>query len=110
MRVKVLLIGILMLSASLAGCFKDDAPPLPPPEPTLPDGVFIPGPDGESLSQDLYQPLNHNNEYSSVGEDGAEPSLGVTSSGCIFFIAFEKVMRSCDHGESWEGVAGAMCA
>ena len=60
MRVKVLLVGILMLSASLAGCFKDDASPLPPPEPTLPDGVFITGPDGESLSLDLYQPLNLN--------------------------------------------------
>ena len=110
MRVKVLLVGILMLSASLAGCFKDDAPPPPPPEPTLPDGVFITGPDGESLSLDLYQPLDLNFVFSSVGEDGAEPSLGVTSSGCIFFIAFEKVMRSCDHGESWEDVAGPMCA
>jgi len=110
MRVKVLLVGILMLSASLAGCFKDDGPPPSPPEPTLPDGVFITGPDGESLSLDLYQPLNLNFVFSSVGEDGAEPSLGVTSSGCIFFIAFEKVMRSCDHGESWEDVAGPMCA
>ena len=99
-----------MLSASLAGCFKDDGPPPSPPEPTLPDGVFITGPDGESLSLDLYQPLNLNFVFSSVGEDGAEPSLGVTSSGCIFFIAFEKVMRSCDHGESWEDVAGPMCA
>ncbi len=110
MRVKVLLVGILMLSASLAGCFKDDAPPSPPPEPTLPDGVFITGPDGESLSLDLYQPLNLNFVFSNVGEEGAEPSLGVTSSGCIFFIAFEKVMRSCDHGQSWEDVAGPMCA
>ena len=110
MRVKVLLVGILMLSASLAGCFKDDGPPPSPPEPTLPDGVFITGPDRESLSLDLYQPLNLNFVFSSVGEDGAEPSLGVTSSGCIFFIAFEKVMRSCDHGESWEDVAGPMCA
>ena len=32
-------------------------------------------------------------KFSDVGEDGAEPSIGVTSSGCIFFIAFEKVMR-----------------
>ena len=110
MRVKVLLVGILMLSASLAGCFKDDAPSPPPPEPTLPDGVFITGPDGESLSLDLYQPLNLNFVFSNVGEDGAEPSIGVTSSGCIFFIAFEKVMRSCDHGQSWEDVAGPMCA
>ncbi|HIM86399.1 MAG TPA: hypothetical protein EYM56_01140, partial [Candidatus Poseidoniales archaeon] len=39
--------------------------------------------------------------FSDVGEEGAEPSIGVTSSGCIFFIAFEKPMRSCDHGETW---------
>ncbi len=110
MQAKVLLVGILMLSASLAGCFKDNTPPPPPPEPTLPDGVFITGPDGESLSLDDYQPLKLNFVFSNVGEDGAEPSIGVTSSGCIFFIAFEKVMRSCDHGESWEDVAGPMCA
>ena len=110
MRAKVLLIGILMLSASLAGCFKEDPPPSPPEEPSLPDGFFLTGPDGENLSLTLYQPLNLSFVFSSVGEDGAEPSIGVTSSGCIFFIAFEKVMRSCDHGQSWEDVSGWMCA
>ena len=110
MRAKVLLIGILMLSASLAGCFKPDPPPPPPEEPTLPDGIFLTGPNGENLSLALYQPLNLSFVFSSVGEDGAEPSIGVTSSGCIFFIAFEKVMRSCDHGQSWEDVSGWMCA
>ena len=88
MRAKVLLIGILMLSASLAGCFKPDPPPPPPEEPTLPDGIFLTGPYGENLSLALYQPLNLSFVFSSVGEDGAEPSIGVTSSGCIFFIAF----------------------
>ena len=110
MRAKVLLIGILMLSASLAGCFKEDPPPSPPEEPSLPDGIFLTGPNGENLSLALYQPLNLSFVFSSVGEDGAEPSIGVTSSGCIFFIAFEKVMRSCDHGQSWEDVSGWMCA
>ena len=48
---------------------------------------------------------------SSVGEDAAEPSIGITSSGCIFFIAFEKVMRSCDYGETWEEKQDpALCA
>ena len=28
----------------------------------------------------------------------------------IFFIAFEKVMRSCDYGQSWEEVTGPECA
>ena len=40
--------------------------------------------------------------FSNVGEDGPEPSIGITSSGCIFFIAMELPMRSCDHGLSWE--------
>ena len=47
-------------------------------------------------------PLDMEFFSSSVGEDAAEPSIGVTSTGCIFFIAFEKVMRSCDYGGSWE--------
>ena len=45
-----------------------------------------------------------------MGEEGAEPSIGITSSGCIFFIAFEKVMRSCDFGQSWEEVTGPECS
>ena len=47
-------------------------------------------------------PLDMEFFASSVGEDAAEPSIGITSTGCIFFIAFEKVMRSCDYGGSWE--------
>ena len=96
-----------MLSAPLSGCFGNDATPSPPEEPSLPEGIFVTGPDG--LSVDV-PPLPMIFNFSDVGEDGAEPSLGITSSGCIFFIAFEKVMRSCDHGESWEDVSGPQCA
>ena len=72
---------------------------LPPPEePSLPDGTFVTGPDGLEIEG---EPLPMNFVFSDVGEEGAEPSIGVTSSGCIFFIAFEKPMRSCDHGETW---------
>lgn len=39
---------------------------------------------------------------SDLGVDGAEPSVGVTSSGCIFYAAFHRVMRSCDLGLSWD--------
>ena len=53
MRAKVLLVGLLMLSASLAGCFKEDPPPSPLEEPPLPDGFFLTGPDGENLSLTL---------------------------------------------------------
>ena len=34
----------------------------------------------------------------------------MTSTGCIFFIAMEKVMRSCDYGETWEEVQGPACS
>ena len=50
-------------------------------------------------------PLPLNFIFSDVGEDGPEPSIGITSSGCIFFIAMEKPMRSCDHGQTWNNVA-----
>jgi PKD repeat protein len=45
---------------------------------------------------------------SPVGASGAEPSVGITSSGCIFFAAFEDVRRSCDAGASWSSVAGPL--
>ena len=96
-----------MLSAPLSGCFGNDTPPSTPEEPSLPEGIFVTGPDG--LPVDV-EPITMSFNFSDVGEDGAEPSLGVTSSGCIFFIAFEKVMRSCDHGETWEDVSGPQCA
>ena len=50
-------------------------------------------------------PLEIDYIFSDVGETGKEPSIGVTSSGCMFFIAMEKPMRSCDYGASWENTA-----
>jgi len=52
-----------------------------------------------------YPPLELEFVLSIVGETGPEPSIGITSSGCMFFIAMEKPMRSCDHGETWENTA-----
>ena len=50
-------------------------------------------------------PLEIDYIFSDVGETGKEPSIGVTSNGCMFFIAMEKPMRSCDYGASWENTA-----
>lgn len=36
-----------------------------------------------------------------VGEQGPEPSIGVDSSGAIYFQAMEKTMKSTDGGASW---------
>ncbi|MDP6324922.1 MAG: hypothetical protein QF684_05100, partial [Candidatus Thalassarchaeaceae archaeon] len=101
MRARALLLVFLMLSATLSGCFGNEGPAIQEEEPPSADGVFVTGPDGLPVDVDPL-PLVFN--FSDVGEDGPEPSLGVTSSGCIFFIAMEKVMRSCDYGESWEEV------
>jgi hypothetical protein len=40
-----------------------------------------------------------------TGVSGAEPSLGVTSNGHIFYVAYEKVLRSSDHGHTWTQVS-----
>jgi len=94
------IVAVLLVS----GCLHEDIapPPLPPEEPSLSDGIFVTGPDGLNVSA---EPLSMDFVFSDVGEQGAEPSIGVTSSGCMFFIAFEKPMRSCDYGQSWTNVA-----
>ncbi len=92
-------ICLILCTSSLSGCLEDERVKLPPPEePSLPDGTFVTGPDGLEIEG---EPLPMDFVFSDVGEEGAEPSIGVTSSGCIFFIAFEKPMRSCDHGKTW---------
>ncbi len=101
MRGRALLISTLFCSALLSGCFASDSPPTKVEEPSLPDGIFVTGADGMPVDE---PPLNLSFVFSNVGENGPEPSIGITSSGCIFFIALEKVMRSCDYGESWESV------
>ena len=61
--------------------------------------VFVTDSTGASID---VEPIDMTFFASSVGEDAAEPSIGITSTGCVFFIAFEKVMRSCDYGGTWE--------
>ena len=99
--------ALMLLLMSLSGCLQDNSTPDEVKEEALPSGLFVTGSDGSPVDE---PPLPLVFNLSDVGEDGAEPSIGVTSSGCIFFIAFEKVMRSCDHGTSWEDVTGPLCA
>ena len=98
---------LMLLLVPLSGCLQDDSPIDEIEKELLPAGIFVTGADGSPVDE---PPLPLVFNFSDVGEDGAEPSIGVTSSGCIFFIAFEKVMRSCDHGASWEDVTGPLCA
>ena len=89
-----------VIATSLSGCLnKDSSDPAPiVVDEGLPAGTFITNSTGMSIEG---IPLEMDFYFSNVGEQGAEPSIGVTSSGCIFFIAFEKPMRSCDYGETW---------
>ena len=64
--------------------------------------IFITNSSGMPVDE---EPLEMDFIFSDVGETGKEPSIGITSSGCMFFIAMEKPMRSCDYGESWTNVA-----
>lgn len=107
MRAGAMLLCTLLLMVPLSGCFGDDPAPPSAPDPGPPDGIWVTGGDGLPVNA---EPLPLVFNFSDTGEDGAEPSIGITSSGCIFFIDFEKVMRSCDFGETWEDVSGPQCA
>jgi hypothetical protein len=102
MRSLAMVMTLLFFGAALSGCFGNDDGPKSPAEAGLADGYFITGTDGMPVDA---APLELNFTTSVVGETGPEPSIGVTSSGCMFFIAMEKPMRSCDFGETWENVA-----
>ena len=78
MRAASSMVVILMLSASLTGCFGDEVVAPEPEEEGLPQGWFVTGADG--LPVDV-EALNLSFVFSNVGEDGAEPSIGITSSG-----------------------------
>ena len=101
MRARALMLVFLMVTMSLAGCFGNDEKPEAPPEQEILDDprIFVTDKTGSSLEQSA---IEMTFQFSDVGETGKEPSIGITSSGCIFFIAMEKVMRSCDYGEAWE--------
>ncbi len=99
--------ALMLLLIPFSGCLQDSNTSEQVEDAQTPQLVFVTGSDGYEVN---LPPLPLVFNFSDVGEDGAEPSIGVTSSGCIFFIAFEKVMRSCDHGESWEDVTGPLCA
>ena len=100
MRVRAILLCFLVATVSLSGCFGAE-------EVEIEEEVVIVE-DQRTFVTDKYgndtdvAPLNMEFQFSDVGETGKEPSIGITSSGCIFFIAMEKVMRSCDYGEAWE--------
>ena len=71
----------MLLIVPLSGCLQEDTPIDDFDDEGLPDGIFVTGPDGFPVN-DLPLPLVFN--FSDVGEDGAEPSIGVTSSAVSY--------------------------
>ena len=100
MRVRAILLCFLVATLSLSGCFGAEEIEIEEEVVIVEDQrVFVTDKYGNDSN---VPPLNIEFQFSDVGETGKEPSIGITSSGCIFFIAMEKVMRSCDYGEAWE--------
>ena len=100
MQRKAVALALMVFSLSLSGCFGEEVVAPEPVEEEQEDvRVFVTDKTGAIVDMPLVEMTF---QFSDVGETGKEPSIGITSTGCIFFIAMEKVMRSCDYGESWE--------
>ncbi len=102
MRTGAILVTLIIITGAFSGCFKEDVVVPEPKEEEAPAEIYVTGPDGLPVNVPAI-PMTF--QFSDVGEIGPEPSIGITSSGCIFFIAMEKVMRSCDYGASWTNSA-----
>ena len=100
MQGRAVFLSVLVITLSLSGCFGEEAA-VATPEPEMKEQprIFVTDRYGQSID---ISPLEMAFQFSDVGETGKEPSIGITSSGCIFFIAMEKVMRSCDGGLTWD--------
>ena len=100
MQGRAVFLSVLVITLSLSGCFGEEAVvATPEPEVKEQPRIFVTDRYGQSID---IAPLEMTFQFSDVGETGKEPSIGITSSGCIFFIAMEKVMRSCDGGLTWD--------
>ena len=84
MRLPLALVTLALLAA---GC-------------AAPGLTLDPGADGEAVGDGL--PAGW--LVRAVGAHGAEPTMGVTSSGAAFAVAFDHVVRSVDGGLTWEVV------
>ena len=72
---------LMLLLVPLSGCLQDDSPIDEIEEEGLPAGIFVTGADGSPVDE---PPLPLVFNFSDVGEDGAEPSIGVTSSAVSY--------------------------
>lgn len=103
--------ALAVLTVALAGCLSGDgveqASTLPQVQApvSLPEGMLVHT--GEQLvTKDVRKLLGAVPVVVQklTGTRGAEPTLGITSSGAIFVASGDRVMRSTDNGETWETV------
>lgn len=92
------LVAVLMMVA-FAGCLTDDSTESTFGAPMDKSGAFQISSDGESMMVPGFQ-----TSFNYSGHSGAEPNIGVTSSGAIFMTAFEETIRSRDGGQNWDVV------
>lgn len=98
------LTAIALLTVALAGCLSEGPTDGSPDDPA----TGGPGQGGDNPASTVYQ-----HRISSTGANGPEPSIGVTSDGCIFVttdvssngLNLPGVSKSCDLGQTWEGIA-----
>lgn len=105
MRAAVLL-GLVLVTAGCLGASEDaDVEPTATDTPTLDPLVTVHSPTEAlglgALPEGLTVPTV---SVRPTGHAGAEPTMGVTSDGTLFFVAFEDTLRSTDHGQTWEVV------
>jgi len=110
-----LLVVSLLVLALLAGCFQKDPAPAPPaPTPTGPDGLTaVAGNAGSNSTLTAVPPefrAGFRVDEVHTGFQGAEPNVGVTSSGTVFATAFAPpsplglvggIVRSTDGGRTF---------
>src|SRR5919106_640575 len=100
---------LIVLMAVFAGCVSEsnqkDVPDASPGVPKL--GAELPPvyvSDGQRLAQNYSAPDFPRMVEVLTGGRGAEPNMGVTSTGSIFVTAFDQTLRSQDGGRTWKVV------
>lgn len=92
----------MLIAVTLAGCAESPAPSAvvePEQAPLLPENVITFGGNGSIVERVVGEA-----RYLMTGFNGAEPNMGVTSSGAIFAMAGSTVIRSVDGGANWTAV------
>ena len=83
-RTRASLVSLMMCLVAFSGCLQlDDEKDVVSEEIVSPNGIFVTGPDGVAIDVP-FMPMSF--VFSDVGEDGPEPSIGITSSLSLIHI------------------------